>query len=404
MKRNNNMQKFSFYFLAALIILSIQSCKKDDPELPKEVIKIGALLPLSGDLSTKGINSKAGIELAVLNINIWFDNEDINKELQVIFKDTENDPTFSLAFCKDLKADSINVIIGPMVSNNLAAIRDYCIENGISLISPSSTNPNLAVAGDNIYRLAPDDRKQATALARTMYDDGIRKLITFMKLGAWEDALNTELQSSFEELGGTVAGVVPYNPKASNNFADDIINLTTELTSLLAITPDGEIAIQMIGFDEGVSILNQCSEIEVLAQVKWYGCDGFTLSNNLLADETAAAFAFSQELSSPLFAEPEDDNYLQIKEQIEARSGLIASIYAVNAYDACWLATLCLNEINTYSVSAFELQLLSELDKYEAATGDIELNEFGDRTNVLYDIWQVVLEGDVYIWKKVSTI
>ncbi|MFC2096858.1 penicillin-binding protein activator [Bacteroidota bacterium] len=398
------MRKISIYLLAFLFISSIQSCKKDEEPTVKEMIKIGALLPLTGDLSTKGLNAKAGLELAKIDINAWFETQGINKEIELVIKDTKNDAIYTFAQCIGLNEDSINVIIGPMISNNLAAIRDFCIENSISLISPSSTNPDLAISDDNIYRLAPDDHNQASALAKTMYDDGIRKQITFMKPGSWEETLNDQLILSFEELGGEASGVIPYNPRVTDNFESDVINLTTALTDLLTGTTAEKIAIQLISFDEGVAIMEECFENDILSQVRWYGSDGFTLSNNLLDNENASAFAVSTELCSPLFSEPESDKYLQTKSQIEEKSGLTADIYAVNAYDACWIAALALNNMNNYSASSFDIQLNLELDDYTAASGPIELNEFGDRTNVLFDIWQVVFKDGEYVWEKISTI
>jgi len=398
------MYKISISIIAVLLILSITSCKKDNEEGPKEIIKIGALLPLTGDLSTKGLNAKAGIELAALQINAWFVTQDIHKEIELIIKDTENDETFTLAYCKQLKEDSINVIIGPMISNNLAFIRDYCIQNGLSLISPSSTNPDLAIADDNIYRLAPGDRQQAKALAKTMIDDGIKKIITFMKLGAWEAALNTELSSSFETLGGEMAGVIPFNPKGTDNFEEDILMLCDQINEVLTETTANDIAIMMIGFDEGVNIMNECSEMEDFAQIRWYASDGLTLSDNLVNDEIAADFAYTHQLSSPLFAEPDTDSYENIKAQIKEKSGYTAGIYAVNAYDACWIAAMNLNEISTYTAAAFSTNLSSLLQNYTAATGSIELNASGDRSNVFYDIWQITLDEGNYKWIKMFTI
>jgi len=398
------MQKFNLFFLAILLIFSTQSCKKDDIDEPKEIIKIGALLPLTGDLSRIAENSKAAIELAAVEINEWFENQDINKTIEITFKDNENSPSFTLALCKDLKKDSINVIIGPMASNNLAAIRDYCIENEISLISPSSTNPKLAIADDNIYRFAPDDTQQARIIAKTMYDNGIRKILSFIKLGQYETNLNNEIGLSFAELGGELVSVTPYSPKTTYNFGNEIDSLAGKLSDLLESHSEEEIAIQMIGYDEGVEILKQSSDVEVLSRVRWYGCDGFTLSDKLLNEESAAQFAVDQELCAPLFAEPGKDKYEFVKQQIEERSGLSAGVYSVNAYDACWLAAKSLKCLTEYSADSFHTQFISESADYDAATGDIELNEFGDRTNIYYDIWQVMMEGGSYLWKKIATI
>ena len=72
---------------------------------------------------------------------------------------------------KQLAAKNVKIVIGPATSAELQAIRKYADENGILLISPSSTAPsvtirgnneyNHGIPGNNVFRLVPDDTHQS---------------------------------------------------------------------------------------------------------------------------------------------------------------------------------------------------------------------------------------------------
>jgi len=71
---------------------------------------------------------------------------------------------FGIKGLKDLASKGIRIVIGPSTSAELEAIKDYANNNGSILLSPSSTAPLLAIPGDNIFRLVPDDTHQAEAI------------------------------------------------------------------------------------------------------------------------------------------------------------------------------------------------------------------------------------------------
>ena len=75
----------------------------------------------------------------------------------MIIEDSQSDPSVSLEKIKQLAAKGIKIVIGPATSAAVQGIKEYADKNGIILISPSSTAPSLATAGDNLFRFVPDD-------------------------------------------------------------------------------------------------------------------------------------------------------------------------------------------------------------------------------------------------------
>ena len=97
-------------------------------------------------------------------------------ELDSLLK-THTDPAFGIEELRDLASKGIRIVIGPSTSSELEAIKDYANNNGIILLSPSSTAPALAIPGDNIFRFVPDDTHQAEATTMWMWKDGVRVVI-----------------------------------------------------------------------------------------------------------------------------------------------------------------------------------------------------------------------------------
>src|SRR5689334_11230970 len=76
-KTNTFMKKLAHFSTVVLLLIcfSFQSCKKTDTDNtpPQQTIKVGALLSLTGNWSSLGINSKAALEIAAADINSYME-------------------------------------------------------------------------------------------------------------------------------------------------------------------------------------------------------------------------------------------------------------------------------------------------------------------------------------------
>ena len=143
--------------------------------LPNTVIKptvtFGAIPPVCGISSSLGEAEEVALQIAVKDVNTYFSKINSTTRIELIVKDTQTNPAISLEMLKQLAAKNVKIVIGPATSGELQAIREYANENGILLISPSSTAPSAAIRGNNeynnripgnnVFRLIPDDTHQA---------------------------------------------------------------------------------------------------------------------------------------------------------------------------------------------------------------------------------------------------
>jgi len=148
--------------LAALMLLPVAA----SPALvasAQTTITIGALLPLTGDLSDYGVRAEAALRLAVEEVNKYLEEKGAWFRLDLRVEDTATQPDVAVSKLNTLIAEGIKFVIGPMTSAEVSKIKSIADSENVLVISPSSTAIELSIPGDNIYRFCPDDAFQAMA-------------------------------------------------------------------------------------------------------------------------------------------------------------------------------------------------------------------------------------------------
>lgn len=120
----------------------------------KEVIKIGAILPLSGEAAVWGENAKSGIELAKEQIN---NAGGINgRKIKVIYEDTKCEPATGVSVIQKLiNFDEVQAVIGGICSSVTLATAPIADQNEVVLITPGSSADSISQAGQYIFRNYP---------------------------------------------------------------------------------------------------------------------------------------------------------------------------------------------------------------------------------------------------------
>ncbi|MBN1455746.1 MAG: ABC transporter substrate-binding protein, partial [Methanomicrobia archaeon] len=110
------------------------------PAQPEERdLVIGALLPLSGDLSFAGDAGQAGLELAIEDVNTYLADCNAELRVRVIIEDTQTSPEVAQESLQELAGKDVSIVLGPESSAEVEAVQAYAAENGIVLLSQGST-------------------------------------------------------------------------------------------------------------------------------------------------------------------------------------------------------------------------------------------------------------------------
>ena len=102
-----------------------------------ETIKIGVVVPLSGDMAWAGEAVRAVAEYAVEEVN---ESGGINgKEVELLFEDDMAASSNAVtAVQKMIDVYDVDAIYGPLFTSSLVAVKDIVNENEVVLIQPTS--------------------------------------------------------------------------------------------------------------------------------------------------------------------------------------------------------------------------------------------------------------------------
>ncbi|MFH2034755.1 MAG: penicillin-binding protein activator [Candidatus Margulisiibacteriota bacterium] len=364
-----------------------------------KTITIGALLPLTGKLSSSAEDGKAGLQIALRDILKDLKDRGSNKTVKVLVQDTNLNAANALTKMRDFaKKNEVKFIIGPMSSDIVLSLNKYAVEDGVVLISPTSSAPGLSVPGDNLFRLVSDDTHQAQAVATLMKEDGINLVVPISRGDVWGDEFRQAFIDKFEALGGEVIEGVRYDV-SNEDFTDELDTLTGVVNLSSRKSGKGSVAVLVLAFDEVIKIFKTASNIRPLSQTKWYGSDAIALNKSLLADAEAAAFAEKVGLPCPVYASGENEISSRLQKEISDILQREPSIAALTSYDALQLAVEA-SIVSGFSkdINVLKTALFQCADSFYGATGWCAFNAEGDRKIANYDFWAIA-DGQ---WKRVS--
>jgi len=128
------MKKIIHFIILTLIcsILASQTTYAEDK------IKIGLIVPLSGENKEIGESILNSVRLAINKIN--------NNKIQIVPKDTKSNPEQTLKVSKELYQNGIKIILGPVFNKNLAYLDELNEVFFISFTNKILNNPNNVIA------------------------------------------------------------------------------------------------------------------------------------------------------------------------------------------------------------------------------------------------------------------
>ncbi len=193
------------------IIVASTGKKTDSVVVSKESIKIGFVGPLTGDAGNLGQNAKAGVEIAVAEIN---SAGGINgRPLEVIYEDGKcTGSVASSAANKLINIDKVTAILGGACSGETASFANMAEQSKITVLSYCSSAPSITTAGDYIFRNYPSDNFQGVVAADYVKNTLKKSKVAILHVKSdWGTGLKETFTKKFTELGGTVVDVEGYD-------------------------------------------------------------------------------------------------------------------------------------------------------------------------------------------------
>ena len=153
----NNIIRTLFIIIFGFFLISTQSYSSE------KKIKVGLLVPLSGDNAKLGKQIIKSVRMALKDIN--------TNKIEIYPKDTESDPNITLRSAIDLQQNGISLIIGPVFYKSLTYLEEVN-----EVIFLSLTNKTLDLP-KNVISAGVNSTSQLNAIKKFLDLNKIKKTI-----------------------------------------------------------------------------------------------------------------------------------------------------------------------------------------------------------------------------------
>ena len=215
------------------------------PTVDGQALKLGYILPQTGDLSSIVEALVGGIELAVEEIN------EAGGNIELVPADSGTNPDTASSNVDGLLNDDVDAILGAAASGVSGAIVDKVTGSGTLQCSGSNTAAALSTIDDNglYFRTAPSDILQGPALADVVAESDATNIAIVYRNDDYGSGFNDSLSQAIEDNGLTIAESIGYDPEATSFDAE-----------AGQITASGADGVVIITFAEGAKLLQSMIE------------------------------------------------------------------------------------------------------------------------------------------------
>jgi branched-chain amino acid transport system substrate-binding protein len=210
-----------------------------------EPLKIGSLLPTTGNLAFLGPPEIAGVNLAKKEIDAA--GGVLGNPVEVTHRDSGDTKTdIATQSTTALLGTGVSAIVGAASSSVSKTVINQITGAGVLHFSPANTSPDFTTWDDKglYWRTAPSDVLQGKVLGNYMATCGAQTVGMIVLNDAYGTGLATNVKAAFEAAGGQVVAEELFNTGDSQ--------FGSQVDKVMAAKPD---AIVLITFDEAKSIV-----------------------------------------------------------------------------------------------------------------------------------------------------
>ena len=284
-------------------------------------VKIGMSGPLTGGASAYGLAVKAGMEVAVEEINA-------KGGLQIEFnaQDDEADGEKAVSAYNVLKDWGMQVMAGQVTTGSALAVAPESAADNMFNLTPSASAESLALTGDNIFQMCFTDPNQGASAAELVSTKfaGSKVGIIYDSSDDYSSGLYKGFSEKAAELGVEVVATTSFT-------ADNKADLSTQVTQCKDAGAD--LVFLPIYYTEASQILSYANKIGYAP--KFFGCDG--MDGILTVEGFDTALAEGLVLMTPFDANASDEATQSFVTKFkEKMDGLVPNQFAADGYDVIY--------------------------------------------------------------------
>ena len=314
-----------------LMVILAQAVLSCDGEGEKAPFRIGVMESLTGAGETYGTVAVQAKQMALDEINAA---GGVNgRMLEFVVEDSKCNAQDAInAYNKLTDVDGMKIILGTSCSGAMLGVAPLAEADGVVLFSGLASNPDIANAGDYIFRTQISDIEVGMNTGNVLWADGIRKLATITEKTDYAEGVRRTSVAQFEKNGGEVI--------AEESYASDTTDFRTQLTKLFETNPDALHIAPQSEFAAG-TIVKQARELGYNGPI--YG-ETITVGTTALDVAGDAATGLKAITAAP---DPNNAKAQEVLASFRERYDYITLPWHLgSAYDDVYIAAECLKQTN----------------------------------------------------------
>ena len=324
------MKKVLAMLMAALMVAAMfTGCSSSKPATETTAaaaaaagtVKIGMSGPLTGGASAYGLAVKAGMEVAVEEINA-------KGGLQIEFnaQDDEADGEKAVSAYNVLKDWGMQVMAGQVTTGSALAVAPESTADNMFNLTPSASAESLALSGANIFQMCFTDPNQGASAAELVSTKalGTKVGVIYDSSDDYSSGLYKGFSDKAAELGLEIVATTSFT-------ADNKADLSTQVTQCQDAGAD--LVFLPIYYTEAAQILSYANKIGYAP--KFFGCDG--MDGILTVEGFDTSLAEGLALMTPFDANATDEATQSFVAKFKDKmDGLVPNQFAADGYDVIY--------------------------------------------------------------------
>ena len=314
---------FAFLLLPALMLAALACGGGEDAE----PFRVGVMESLTGAGETYGTVANQAKQMAADEINAAGGID--GRPLELVVEDSRCNALDAIAAFKKLtEVEGIKIILGTSCSGAMLGAAPLAEEAGVILFSGLASNPDIAKAGDYIFRTQISDVQVGIGTGNLLWVDGVRKLATITEATDYAEGVRRTTAAQFEKRGGVIV--------AEERYASDVTDFRSQLTKLIAARPDALHLAPQSEFAAG-AIIKQAREVGYDGPIYAETVSVGTTALDIAGEAAAGMKAVTADL------DPDNEKAQEVLADFRERYDYVTLPWHLgSAYDDVYIAAECL--------------------------------------------------------------
>ena len=314
--------------LAAAAVLLAVACDRDE-EGEDNPFRIGVMESLTGAGETYGQVANNAKQMAMDEINAAGGID--GRRLELVVEDSKCSAQDAInAYNKLTDVDGMKIILGTSCSGAMLGVAPLAEADGVVLFSGLASNPDIANAGDYIFRTQISDIEVGVRTGNVLWEDDVRSLATITEETDYAEGVRRTSVAQFEKNGGKVI--------AEERYGSDTTDFRSQLTKLIEANPDALHIAPQSEFSAGT----------IVKQAREQGYQGPIYGETITVGTTALDIAGEAATGLKAITAAPDPNNAKAQEVLanfrERYKYITLPWHLGSAYDDVYIAAECLRQ------------------------------------------------------------